>query len=102
MLAPAELKIFDKVKKIFKENRDFTLNPLRCVYNAIRESFVFGIADMFYYVSEDRKAAVRENVLTHFLGHSLVQPMVEPMSRGTEQYSLTIISHSDCIAFLGV
>jgi len=87
ILAATERALFQKVDEISDKHFDTTVNPLRLLHYIIRKNFVLGVADMFYYVSEDGKAEVRRNVLNTLLDQL-------PPLGNDESYSFTIVSHS--------
>jgi len=65
--------------------------PLGALYNDIREYFFYGVGDLFYYVSADGKAAVRENVFKAI--SSEVERVSQDGGRGAG-VSLTFVAHS--------
>lgn len=87
ILAATERMLAETVSEIAGQNRDLTLNPLRPVHELVRQYFILGLADMFYYVSEDGKADVRQNILNTLLDRL---PPLGP----DETYSFTIVAHS--------
>lgn len=87
ILADTERLLTEQVDALSRQARDFTLNPLRPVHTLVRQNFLLGLADMFFYVSEDGKAEVRQNVLNTLLNG------LPPLEAG-ETYSLTIVAHS--------
>jgi hypothetical protein len=87
ILADTEKYLYDNVKKISGDHFDFTINPLRFVFNNIRKEFFMGFADLFYYVSEDGKEEVRKNVFNTLLNK------LSPL-KDDESYTLTIVAHS--------
>lgn len=87
MLADTERMLLQNVEAAMGRFLDPTLFALRLVHHAIRKSFVLGVTDMFYYVSEDGKADIRQNVLGTILNS------LPPLAAG-ETYSLTIVAHS--------
>ncbi|MBL7127986.1 MAG: hypothetical protein ISS16_03275 [Ignavibacteria bacterium] len=87
ILAGVEGWLCDQSEGIAKKECDFTLNPLRYLHYRIRENFLLGFADMFYYVSEDGKAELRQNVLNTLLKNL-------PGLKDDEVYSFTIVAHS--------
>ena len=93
MLAPTERALLEKVEDIIGRHSDPTLNPLRLAHHAIRKNFMLGVADMFYYASEDGKAEVRQNVLNTLLDR------LPPLAQG-ESYAWTIVAHSSGAAVM--
>jgi len=87
ILAETERYLHQQAEEIADQNWDYTVNPLRMVYTTIRKSFMLGFSDMFYYIAEDGKEAVRQNVLSTIL-HKL-----QPLADG-DSYAVTIVSHS--------
>ncbi|HEY2981099.1 MAG TPA: hypothetical protein VGJ22_07960 [Anaerolineales bacterium] len=88
-LAEVERKIAMHTNRAVKKTRDFTLNPLRLAYKPMRSLFFFGVADLFYYVSEDGETAVRTHVFDYVAG-KIREMMRSPKTR----LSLTFFGHS--------
>jgi len=86
-LAKVERYLYQQVDETADKHWDFTLNPTRFIYNVIRKNFLLGFSDMFYYVSEDGKEQVRQNVLNTLLDNL-------PILKNDEVYYFTIVSHS--------
>src|SRR5215207_5908324 len=59
LLAGAQERVGARAIMAVGDAGDFTLNPLRIAVNKFRGLMMYGLADMFYYVSEDGKSAVR-------------------------------------------
>lgn len=87
ILAEVERYLYQQVDEIADKHWDFTINPTRFIYNAIRKNFLLGFSDMFYYVSEDGKAEVRQNVFNTLLDNL-------PDLKDDEVFNFTIVSHS--------
>lgn len=71
------------------DQRDWPYNPLRLLYNPFRRAFLYGFADMFYYVSHDGEHAVRNHVFTH-----LCDKVEQRFHELDQAFSLTFIAHS--------
>ncbi|OQX79404.1 MAG: hypothetical protein B6D56_07190 [Candidatus Omnitrophica bacterium 4484_70.1] len=89
-LAEAERKVAKLVFEEMKRCKDFTINPLRFSLSLIRKLFLYGVADIFYYVSEEGKRIVRRNIFAHIL-HSLERVRQNYLP---QRLSLTCIGHS--------
>jgi hypothetical protein len=87
MLAGTERMLLQNIEAVMGRYLDPTLFPLRLVHHAIRKSFVLGVTDMFYYVSEDGKADIRQNIFGTILN------CLPPLGAG-ESYAFTIVAHS--------
>jgi len=87
ILADVEQVLTEKVEDISRHAQDVTLNPLRPLHALVRQNFILGLVDMFYYVSEDGKAEVRQNVLNTLLAKL-------PPLGADNVYTLTIVAHS--------
>ena len=74
------------------KRRGLTLNPLRRFADGAREAFLYGFADMFYYVSKDGGRAVRDNVFAHLAGE--IRNLKKRGGRGSPRISLTFVGHS--------
>ena len=59
LLDKAEEELGRRAMDAVGDHGDFTLNPLRAAVDKFRGLMMFGFADMFYYVSQDGKNAVR-------------------------------------------
>ncbi len=90
-LAKAERKITDATFGAYKKAKDLTLNPARIAVKNLRYLFLYGIADMFYYVSEDGKKTIRKTVFDKVL--SELKEKAKDMTPD-EGISLTCIGHS--------
>lgn len=66
------------------------LNPLRLLQSGVRQAFLYGFADMFYYISRDGGRAVRDNVFRHLANE------IGNMEKGRDaaKISLTFVAHS--------
>ena len=87
ILADVERVLTEKVEALSQQAQDLTLNPLRPLHTLVRQNFILGLADMFYYVSEDGKAEVRQNILNTLLAKL-------PPLGADNVYGLTIVAHS--------
>ena len=70
------------------EADDFTMNLVRQVVNDSRALFLYGLSDMFYYVSEDGKRAVRFAVPEQILKY------IRQQKYDGKPLSLTLLGHS--------
>lgn len=94
-LAEAERRIYDMTFKAYKKAKDLTINPNRwIVKNKLRPLFLFGIADMFYYVSEYGKKSIRGNVFDTVLGSFIKLGGAKKGKSPEEGLSITCIGHS--------
>lgn len=93
ILADVEIKMFQEVKKRVKEAKDLTINPLRFVHHIIRENIFLGGSDLFYYISEDGKREVRQNVLLTIID-KINNEINTKKIQLNEELRFTIISHS--------
>lgn len=66
-------------------------NPVKRLYGEMRSYFIFGFADLFYYVSEEGRAAVWENV---FGGITRQLAEIEGRKGEKAKLSLTFFAHS--------
>ncbi len=91
-LAEAERLVAREALTWAEKRRGFKLNPLRRFADGAREAFLYGFADMFYYVSEEGGRAIRDNVFRHLAGE------IRSIEKGTEgrspRVSLTFFAHS--------
>ena len=87
ILADVERYLYQQVDEIADKHWDFTINPTRFIHNIIRKNFLLGFSDMFYYVSEDGKEQVRQNVFNTLLDNL-------PDLKDDEVFYFTIVSHS--------
>jgi hypothetical protein len=87
-LALAEILVHDACEQAEAGATDFTLNPLRPVYSRLRDAFLYGFADIFYYVSADGEATLRDHVFG-----ALAQRVAAEAASG-EGVSLTFFAHS--------
>ena len=87
-LATAQLSLSTEVLELLDRQSDFTLNPTRAVVNGLREIMLFGFADIFFYVSEDGKRAIRRTISDQLL------EFIKLKSSPDSQLSLTLIGHS--------
>jgi hypothetical protein len=90
-LAEAERLVAAEALAPTQRRRGLTLNPLRRFQNGAREAFLFGVADLFYYVSADGSRAVRDNVFRHLASEIDVKRGGKGRRFGV---SLTFIAHS--------
>lgn len=89
-LAGAQLMISQRVIDLENKTSDFSLNPLRpLLYKELRRLLVVGMADLFYYVSQDGERAVRQHVFGH-----ISEQVLEHANKSNRNISLTFITHS--------
>src|SRR5439155_3217380 len=88
-LAMAEKLVAEQAIAIEQGTPDFSLNPLRLINPVLRRMFLYGFADLFYYVSNDGEWAVRQNVFSH-----LVNQVFGRETYQASKVSLTLIAHS--------
>ncbi len=88
-LAEAELIVAEQALAAEKRIQDLTINPLRLIRRIVREVFIYGVADMFYYVSKDGEAALREHVFKY-----LCDEIQKIKGDGPGKISVTFITHS--------
>ncbi len=90
LLTDAQRLLGSRAVPVVEQQRDFTLNLARLAVNGFRELFIYGFGDMFYYVSQDGKAAVRLAVARQIVSYlKKVRRNVQ-----TRPISLTLIGHS--------
>ncbi len=87
-LAKAQRWIGEKSQKAIKKQRDWALNPARLVTPGMRKMFLYGVADIFYYASEDGEKTIRKTVFSRILSE------LEKKNTSLENLSLTFICHS--------
>ncbi len=88
LLTDAQRILGGRVMPAVDRQWDFTLNPARSVINAFRPLMLYGFGDIFYYVSEDGKFAVRETVARQILDH------ISSRADDNQPVSLTLVGHS--------
>jgi len=91
-LAEAERRVATAALPLTETNRRISLNPFRRLQESARHAFLFGFADMFYYLSADGERAVRENVFRHLSRE--IAGVRRRSARGRRRLSLTFIAHS--------
>jgi hypothetical protein len=92
LLDKAEEELGQRALDAVHDHTDFTLNPLRIAIDKFRGLMMFNFADMFYYVSQDGKNAVRYALAETILEH-LHQQGVN-LDPGGDAVSLTLLGHS--------
>ena len=90
-LAEAERLVAREALTLTAKRRGLNLNPLRRFTDGVREAFLYGFADMFYYISRDGGRAVRDNVFAHLTGEIR---NLKKSGDGGSNISLTFITHS--------
>jgi hypothetical protein len=91
-LAEAERLVAREALAPAERRRGLTLNPLRRFTDGARDAFLYGFADMFYYISEDGGKAVRDNVFRHL--EREIEAAKKARGRDGANVSLTFITHS--------
>lgn len=89
LLTLAQTTLGERLLQVVGEAYDPTINPGRFVVNGFRPLMVYGFSDMFYYVSNDGKAAVRSA-----LAEQIMQFVEGGQSDPREPLSLTLVGHS--------
>lgn len=90
VLAEAERLVAEQALSAGEKYRRFPLNLFHPANQSMRQIFLYGVTDMFYYISEYGKKAVRRNVF-----HTISQEIRERKKRERgKKISLTIFSHS--------
>ena len=94
-LAEAQRKLTLSTFEEYVKAKDFTFNPTRAVVKGLRNMFMYGIGDMFYYVSEDGKQSIRNNVFETILKKLEDSSRPNKSSKKySENISLTLFGHS--------
>lgn len=90
MLTDAQRQLGARAMPALMDPRDFTLNPGRAMVNKLRSLMLYGFGDMFYYVSADGKAAVRDAVTSQIIDY------IDYETDGDTNVpiSLTLLGHS--------
>ena len=91
-LAEAERLVAREALTLTAKSRGLRLNPLRRFTDGAREAFLYGFADMFYYISKEGGRAVRDNVFAHLTGE--IRDLKRSGDGGSPRISLTFIAHS--------
>jgi hypothetical protein len=91
-LAEAERVVAREALAPTGKRRGIVLNPLRRFNDGARDAFLYGFADMVYYISKDGERAVRENVYRHLDREIRLLKKVD--GPGRPEISLTFIAHS--------
>ncbi|MEM1208293.1 MAG: hypothetical protein AAGI54_03410 [Planctomycetota bacterium] len=89
-LTDAQRLLGARVMPAFYEPRDLHFNAARFGLNAIRPLMLYGFSDMFYYVSADGKAAIRDAVADQIYLRLSGLGLIEGKSR----VSITLVGHS--------
>jgi pimeloyl-ACP methyl ester carboxylesterase len=88
-LTLAQTTLGQRLLNVINETYDPTINPGRLVVNAFRPLLLYGFSDMFYYVSNDGKAAVRGA-----LAEQIAAFIDRDGPQTTEPLSITLLGHS--------
>ena len=95
LLDQAEEHLGTRAMNVVADHGDFTLNPLRLALDKFRGLMMFGFADMFYYVSQDGKNAVRYALAKTVVDHLRQQGVnLDATGAGADAISLTLLGHS--------
>lgn len=88
-LAELERKLLAEVQRELGAASDFTLNPVRLAYRPLRELFLLGVPDLFYYISADGEKALRRHVF------EFIAKKIRELTRHKDTHlSLTLFGHS--------
>lgn len=91
-LAEAERVVAREALAPTGKRRGIIFNPPRCFNDGARDAFLYGFADMVYYISKDGERAVRENVYRHL--DREIRLLKKVGGSGRPKISLTFIAHS--------
>ena len=89
LLTDAQRQLGARAMPALMGPRDFTVNPARAALNSLRSLLLYGFADMFYYVSADGKAAIRDAVASQIIDY-----VDEEHGDSDDPVSITILGHS--------
>jgi len=89
LLTQAERRLGDRALSAVQDPHDFTFNLLRIAVEKFRPLMMYNFSDIFYYVSEDGKAAVRYTVAEQIV--NCLKPLI---GETKAPISLTFIGHS--------
>jgi hypothetical protein len=92
LLDRAEEQLGARAMDAVQDHGDFTINPLRLALGKFRGLMMFGFADMFYYVSQDGKNAVRYALAKTVVDH--LRQLGVNLDAGGDAVSLTLLGHS--------
>lgn len=92
LLDKAEEELGARALAAASDPTDFTINPLRIAVDKFRGLMMFNFADMFYYVSEDGKNAIRYALANTVVQH--LRNLGVDLDAGVDAVSLTLIAHS--------
>jgi hypothetical protein len=90
LLADAQRLLGSRAIPAVQAASDFTLNPARLVIDGMRSLFLYGFGDMFYYVSEHGKQAVRLAVARQLIAYLRERGLLDENT----PISLTLLGHS--------
>ena len=93
LLDKAEEELGKRAMDAVEDYADFSINPLRIAINKFRGLMMFNFADMFYYVSDDGKNAVRYALATTVVEHLNSRNINLDPAAGYA-VSLTLLGHS--------
>lgn len=91
-LAEAERVVAREALAPTGKRRGIIFNPPRRFNDSARDAFLYGFADMVYYISKDGERAVRENVFRHL--DREIRLLKKVGGSGRPKISLTFIAHS--------
>lgn len=87
-LAEAQKALGDRVMTAIHRSADWTINPGRIIADNLRRLLFYGMADAFYYVSEDGKRTIRNAIARR------VAAFLQPRLADDGPVSLTLLGHS--------
>jgi hypothetical protein len=91
-LAEAERVVAREALAPAGKRRGIIFNPLRRFNDGARDAFLYGFADMVYYISKEGERAIRENVFRHLEREIRLLKKADGSSR--PDISLTFVAHS--------
>jgi hypothetical protein len=89
LLTEAQRLLGARVMQAIDASRDITINPGRMLLGPLRKLAIYGMADMFYYISKDGEKAVRNAIASQIIEH--IEPFMEQEDLNI---SLTLLGHS--------
>lgn len=91
-LAKGERILATNIYQQEKKNFDFPFFAMRCITKPIRDIFLYGLSDLFYYISEEGEEAVRNTVFGKLMKD--VRDRGRTSKDQAKKVSLTIFAHS--------
>ena len=90
LLDKAEEALGDRAVAAASDASDWTINPMRIAVDKFRGLMIYNFADMFYYVSQDGKTALR-----YAMANSIIERLRQMnVDLDNDAVSLTLIAHS--------